>query len=313
LRVYKRNRWVVAPKGSSPQVDRLPELLPFQLLRAGILLAPEKSSKRICGSKRRTQMLQLFDNQAIGSFGKPAVLRSALWTVIIHGSVFLFLLSLALSPAFQTLPDRLNVVRLVATLPAPPLPPRAPTRAASVPGTRVTRVFTATLTAPAVIPNYTPVLEENLEAPPEILVEGGVPGGIPGGLPGAVPGLVGGLPSIELPPPPVQHEPKKLTPPEPRTPQRIQVSADIQEARLLRMIRPEYPPVAKMARIVGTVRLRAIIDAKGKIAQLKIVDGHPLLAAAAFAAVEKWRYNPTFLNGEPVEVATEIIVHFKLV
>jgi protein TonB len=91
------------------------------------------------------------------------------------------------------------------------------------------------------------------------------------------------------------------------------VSADIQEARLLRMIRPEYPPVAKMARIVGTVRLRAIIDAKGKIAQLKIVDGHPLLAAAALAAVEKWRYNPTFLNGEPVEVATEIIVHFKLV
>jgi len=68
-----------------------------------------------------------------------------------------------------------------------------------------------------------------------------------------------------------------------------------------------------MAHIVGTVRLTAIIDAEGRISQLKVEQGHPLLAAAARTAVEKWRYSPTFLNGEAVEVATEIVVHFKLI
>ena len=103
-----------------------------------------------------------------------------------------------------------------------------------------------------------------------------------------------------------------LPPPEPSIPHRIQVTADLQEGKLLQMIRPEYPPMAKMAHIRGTVRLSAIIDANGRIIELKVVEGHPILAAAARAAVEKWRYSPTFYNGEAVEVATEIIVHFRL-
>jgi TonB family protein len=259
-------------------------------------------------------MLQLFDNQAIGSVGKPAVVRSALWSLIIHGSVFLFLVSLALSPAVQSLPDHFNLVHLVAPLPpAPPLPPLPPARAVNVPARQVTRVFTAKLTAPVSIPNYIPALDTVLEAPPEMAVVGGVSGGILGGVPSGVPsGLVGGIPAIGLPPPP-SHEPKKLTPPEPPTPQRVQVSADIQEAKLVKMIRPEYPKVALMARINGTVRLKAIIDAKGRLTELKVVEGHPLLAAAAREAVEKWRYHPTFLNGEAVEVATDIIVNFRLI
>ena len=132
-------------------------------------------------------MLQLFDNQAIGSVGKPALARSAFWSLIIHGSVFLFLVSLALSPAMQTLPDRLNMVWLATPLPAPPLAPLPPAKAVSVPARRVTRVFTAKLTAPVSIPNYTPV-DTIIEAPPEMAVVGGVPGGIPGGVPGGIPG-----------------------------------------------------------------------------------------------------------------------------
>ena len=103
-----------------------------------------------------------------------------------------------------------------------------------------------------------------------------------------------------------------LTPPAPPIPQRIQVSADMQEGKLLQMIRPDYPQVAKLARITGTVRLSAIIDANGRITELKVVDGHPILAAAAREAVEKWRYRPTFINGAAVEVATDIFVHFRL-
>ena len=260
-------------------------------------------------------MLQLFDNQAVSSIGKPAVVRSALWSFIVHGSVFLFLASLALSPAVQTLPDHFNFVQLVAPLSAPPLPPPPPARAVSVATRRVTHVFDAKLTAPTSIPNYIPALDTVLEAPVELGAVGGVPGGIPGGVPGGVlGGLLGGAPAIVLPPPPPPpHEAKALPPPEPPAPQRVQVSADIQEAKLLKMIRPEYPRVALTARVSGTVRLKAIIDAKGRIVELQIIEGHPFLVAAARSAVEKWRYSPTFLNGEAVEVATDIIVNFRLI
>jgi len=140
----------------------------------------------------------------------------------------------------------------------------------------------------------------------------GVPGGILSGDPGGVAGgLPGGIPAMKLSPPPL-HEAKQVTPPEPPTPHRIQVSADIQEGKLRKMIRPEYPSVARMAHVSGTVHLKAIITAKGNVAELQILEGNPLLVGAALAAVEKWRYDPTLFNGEPVEVVTEVIVQFRL-
>ena len=90
------------------------------------------------------------------------------------------------------------------------------------------------------------------------------------------------------------------------------MSGEVQEAMLLAMVKPQYPAVAKQARIQGTVRLSAIIDKDGRIAELKVLEGHPFLVDAAVAVVRKWRYRPTILNGAPVEVATQIIVHFRL-
>ena len=75
---------------------------------------------------------------------------------------------------------------------------------------------------------------------------------------------------------------------------------------------PVYPPLAKQARIQGTVRLNAIISRDGTIQNLQLVSGHPLLAPAALAAVKQWVYEPTLLNGEPVEVVTVIDVNFTL-
>ena len=75
---------------------------------------------------------------------------------------------------------------------------------------------------------------------------------------------------------------------------------------------PQYPPLAKKARIQGTVRLEAIIGTDGTIRELKTLSGHPLLVGAALDAVSRWRYKPTQLNGQPVEVITEIKVHFRL-
>jgi len=75
---------------------------------------------------------------------------------------------------------------------------------------------------------------------------------------------------------------------------------------------PDYPPLARMARVQGTVRLEAVISTDGRIQNLRVLTGHPLLVNAALEAVARWRYQPTLLNGEPVEVVTEIDVNFTL-
>ena len=76
--------------------------------------------------------------------------------------------------------------------------------------------------------------------------------------------------------------------------------------------RPVYPPLARQARVEGTVRLEAVISREGTIINLRAVSGHPLLIPAALAAVAQWVFRPTYLNDEPVEVATVIDVNFTL-
>jgi len=135
-------------------------------------------------------------------------------------------------------------------------------------------------------------------------VVGGVAGGMAGGSVGGVlGGIIGSVPSAAPPPPP---------PPKAVTPQRIRVGGNVQQANLITQIRPVYPPLAKQARIQGTVELSAIIGKDGRVQDLKLVRGHPLLVSAAVEAVKNWVYRPTMLNGEPVEVATTIDVNFTL-
>ena len=86
----------------------------------------------------------------------------------------------------------------------------------------------------------------------------------------------------------------------------------IEAANLIYAPKPDYPQLAKLARIQGTARLEALIATDGTIKDLKVVSGHPLLVKAALEAVESWRYRPTLLNGQPVEVETEIDVNFSL-
>ena len=83
-------------------------------------------------------------------------------------------------------------------------------------------------------------------------------------------------------------------------------------ARLVYQPKPEYPEIAKMTRTEGAVEFEAVIGKDGTIEELKVLRGHPLLVKAALDAVRRWRYQPTLLNGEPIEVVTEITVNFKL-
>ena len=84
------------------------------------------------------------------------------------------------------------------------------------------------------------------------------------------------------------------------------------EGSLMRRVEPQYPPLAKPLGIQGSVVLAAIISREGTIEQLQVVSGHPLLVRAALQAVREWRYRPYVLNGEPVEVDTQITVNFIL-
>jgi protein TonB len=149
------------------------------------------------------------------------------------------------------------------------------------------------------------------ELPPASAGGGGVVGGVPGGVPGgSVGGVIGGIisstPSAPPPPPPppVKEVKKKI--------QRIRVGGNVQQAKLVRRQMPVYPPLAKQARIQGTVKFTAVIGTDGTIRNLQLMGGHPLLVPSAQEAVRQWVYQPTLLNGEPVEVITQIDVNFTL-
>jgi len=95
-------------------------------------------------------------------------------------------------------------------------------------------------------------------------------------------------------------------------PKRIRVGGNAESANLVQKITPIYPPLAKEARIQGLVRLTVIIGRDGKVQSMSLVSGHPLLAQAAEDAVLQWVYKPTLLNGDPVEVMTQVDVNFTL-
>jgi protein TonB len=125
---------------------------------------------------------------------------------------------------------------------------------------------------------------------------------------GIIPGIGTQLPSNVQPVPTPRVEPVRPEPP--RGP--ISVSSGVQSARLLFGPKPAYPPLAKAARVQGTVRIQAIIATDGTMKNWRVTGGPPLLATAAVEAVRQWRYQPTLLNGSAVEVITEIDVNFTL-
>lgn len=92
----------------------------------------------------------------------------------------------------------------------------------------------------------------------------------------------------------------------------VRVSQQISQALLLHKVEPIYPDDARRNHIQGTVVLHAVIDRNGRISNLKAISGPKELTAAAIGAVEQWRYRPYLLQGEPVEVQTEITVNFQL-
>ncbi|PYV38369.1 MAG: energy transducer TonB, partial [Acidobacteria bacterium] len=142
---------------------------------------------------------------------------------------------------------------------------------------------------------------------PVAYATGMIPGGIPGGARnGILNGMLGAPPNPLAPPaPPLpSHATHTIHP--------VRIGGGVQQASLIRQVRPQYPPLAKQARIQGAVVLEAVISKQGTIVNLKVISGHPWLILAALDAVRHWKYKPTLLNDEPVEVVTNITVNFSL-
>ena len=219
------------------------------------------------------------------------------WSVILSAMVQIMILSvLVLIPLIytQALPKAMLATLLIAPPPPPP-PPPPPIKAEIKPAARL--IQSGRLMQPRAIPKDVAVFKE-ADLPPDVAANNnGTQGGVFGGIPGQ--GIMAG--SAPAPPPP------KLT-----APARIKQGGDVTAASIVTQTRPVYPPLARQARIQGTVVLHAIIDKEGKVAQMEVVSGHPLLVQSALEAVKQWRYKPTQLNGEPVEVDTTIQVTFTM-
>jgi periplasmic protein TonB len=92
----------------------------------------------------------------------------------------------------------------------------------------------------------------------------------------------------------------------------LKVSQGVTQGLLLKRVQPVYPHTAMQMRIAGSVQLQAIIDKTGSISSVKMLSGDPILARAAAEAVRQWKYKPYMLDGEPVDIQTQITVNFKL-
>jgi protein TonB len=86
----------------------------------------------------------------------------------------------------------------------------------------------------------------------------------------------------------------------------------VESANLVQKVTPVYPPEAKANRIQGVVRFTVVIGKDGRVQSVTLVSGDPVLAQAAKDAVQQWVYKPTLLNGDPVEVMTQVDVNFTL-
>jgi periplasmic protein TonB len=243
----------------------------------------------------------MFEDSLLESGGRLKTKRGRTTTVAIFLEIIAIGIMVLLPLIFtEALPKQMTMSFLVAPPPPPPPPPPAAAPVKIVKQIQ-TDIVNGALRTPTKIPKKIQMIKEE-EAPPPVMASSGVVGGVPGGVPGGqMGGVIGGI---------ISSTPVAV--PKVATPQRVRVSAGVTNGLKVKDVKPVYPPLARQARIQGTVVLHAQISKDGSIEGLTLISGHPMLAPAAIDAVKQWRYKPYLLNGEPVEVDTEVMVNFTL-
>lgn len=224
---------------------------------------------------------------------------SVVYSALLH---VLFLSTGILLPLWFTnaLDSRTYTRTLLVAPPPPPVAPHPPA-VETVVRTVTRRAFLVQgkLLAPTSIPKQIAMVKE---APlePEIDATAGVLGGVTGGLLGGL----GAVPAVSPSPPPPPAAEK------PREP--LRVGGNVRPPRAIFNPSPEYPPIARQARIEGEVLIDSVIDTQGNIVEMEVVSGPALLYSAALKALATWKYEPTYLNGEPTPIHMKVTIKFRM-
>jgi protein TonB len=211
-------------------------------------------------------------------------------------------------------PQIMPRAQLLATF-LPPVPPGPPPKGDLAKQRTAARAVPRTEFIGFVAPARIPTRVELIDDAPAANYVFGVPNGDTRGL---LPGIEGAFfrdlqvhaVRIEPPSAPVVAPPKPASPPE--EPKRYRQGGNVQLGRLIRRVEPAYPAIARMVRASGVVQLEAVVGIDGRVREVKVIGGSPLLARAAIDAVLQWAYEPSRLNGEPIEIIANIAVTFRL-
>jgi protein TonB len=217
---------------------------------------------------------------------------------------------LVLIPLLETQALPLPPVNIPLWLPRPELrfidivPRRAQTPSQPRPEVQAVTPFSE----PQAIPDKIAIIDEPPRAPIGFIPSAGNANGIPFLSNLLDPNSALGDPTATLVPP---------SPPLPPPVPSVKASpyrqgGKVQAANLIHQVNPVYPPIARQTRVQGVVVMEAVISKDGSVESLRVVSGHPLLLQTALDAVKQWKYRPTMLNGEPVDVVTTITVTFTL-
>jgi periplasmic protein TonB len=193
----------------------------------------------------------------------------------------------------QALPTDVMAPLMVAPPPPPPPPP-----APQAPKVQIkSETLSKELQAPSKIPKEIKLVQESAIPPSMDSVKGieGLENGTPGGMSTIMDGIGTGTPKVMR-----------------QTHRSLSISSGVMDGNLLDKTVPQYPEIAREARIQGIVVLQATISTTGFIKNLRVLSGPPMLQQAAMDAVRSWRYKPYLLNGNPIEVETTINVVFSL-
>lgn len=239
----------------------------------------------------------MFEDSLIESGGKLKTRRGrmTMFSFVLEAMIIIVMILIPLLFT-EALPKAMTMTFLAA--PPPPPPPPPPPAVVHVVHQVETDIVNNQLRTPTKIPKKVEMIKEDEAPPPQMA---GVVGGVPG-APGQMGGVIGGI---------ISSTPVAV--PKIAAPTRIRVSQGVTQGLKVHDVMPQYPQMAKIARVQGPVVLAAVIGKDGTIQNLHVIStASPLLNQSALEAVKQWRYRPYILNGEPVEVDTTITVNFTL-
>lgn len=268
--------------------------LPVAPSPRNIAVVPDSSAPTTHSDTFLNAMLELPSLEGPKSRGPLKMVVS----VMIHGVIIGLLIFVPLYFAKNVIvPKKLVEPTYIFTPPPPPAPP-PPAAATQAPKTIVQQPKTVEptpLVTPKVVPKTAPETAQNSSvAAPDL--GGGVPGGVPGGVLGGVLGGTGAAPGPLAPP---------------KNPAVVRVGGNVKPPQLVQKVEPQYPTVARMAHVQGTVVIDAVISKDGTVISAHAVSGPGLLIPSALDAVKQWKYKPTYLNGQAVDLAMQVTVNFQ--